>query len=81
MLFDSLGYADINHYYFIPSQEGRVMYTASCLCGEIQLDIHQNIDKIYVCHCKSCQKAQGAAFAAVAVIEKNIYRLNRDRWL
>ena len=55
------------------------MYTASCLCGEIQLEIHQNIDKIYVCHCRSCQKAQGAAFAAVAVIDKDQLQIRQGQ--
>lgn len=45
------------------------MYTASCLCGGIQLNIHQEIDRIYICHCQQCQKAQGAAFVAISVIE------------
>lgn len=49
------------------------MYTASCLCNGIQLKISQNISKILVCHCKQCQKAQGAAFVAIAPIEiKNL---------
>lgn len=49
------------------------MYTASCLCGGIKFNIHQDIDKIFICHCKQCQKAQGSAFVAIAVIEtKNI---------
>lgn len=44
------------------------MYTASCLCGGIQFNIHQEIDQIFICHCKQCQKAQGSAFVAIAVI-------------
>ena len=45
------------------------MYTASCLCGGIQLIIHQEIPKIFVCHCKQCQKAQGSAFVAIAPVQ------------
>lgn len=45
------------------------MYTASCLCGSIQLKINQEISFIYICHCKQCQKAQGGAFVAIAPIE------------
>lgn len=44
------------------------MYTASCLCGEIQLKINSKIPKIFICHCKECQKAQGSAFVAIAPI-------------
>lgn len=44
------------------------MYTASCLCGAIQLKINTEIPKIFVCHCQQCQKAQGSAFVAIAPI-------------
>lgn len=47
------------------------MYTASCLCGRIEFKIQQEIDKIFICHCKQCQKAQGSAFVAVAVVKRN----------
>lgn len=45
------------------------MYTASCLCGGIQLEIRSEISKIYVCHCQQCQKAQGSAFVAITPID------------
>jgi len=45
------------------------MYTASCLCGGIQLKIHSEIHQIFVCHCQQCQKAQGSAFVAIAPIQ------------
>lgn len=46
------------------------MYTASCLCGKIQITINQDIPQLYVCHCQQCQKAQGSAFVAIAPIKK-----------
>lgn len=45
------------------------MYTASCLCGGIQLKINTEIPQVFVCHCQQCQKAQGSAFVAIAPIE------------
>lgn len=36
-------------------------YTASCLCNGVQLRINAELEPIMVCHCKQCQKAQGAA--------------------
>lgn len=58
------------------------MYTASCLCGEIEFNIKQRVDKIFICHCQQCQKAQGSAFVAVAVIErKNIQFINGENLL
>ena len=44
------------------------MYTASCLCGAIQLKINTEISKVFVCHCQQCQKAQGSAFVAISVV-------------
>ncbi|MBJ9953970.1 MULTISPECIES: GFA family protein [unclassified Acinetobacter] len=49
------------------------MYTASCLCGGIQLKIRSEISEIFVCHCQQCQKAQGSAFVAITPIQsKNL---------
>ncbi|OTG66501.1 GFA family protein [Acinetobacter silvestris] len=45
------------------------MYTASCLCGAVQFKINTEISEVFVCHCQQCQKAQGSAFAAIAVIQ------------
>lgn len=51
-------------------------YTASCLCNGIQLRINAELEPIMVCHCKQCQKAQGAAFAAITQVQKR-FRLYR----
>lgn len=45
-------------------------YTASCLCNGVQLEINAELEPIMVCHCKQCQKAQGAAFAAITQVQK-----------
>ena len=45
------------------------MHTATCLCGGIQLKILAALKPINVCHCQQCQKAQGAAFAAITQVE------------
>ncbi|MBJ9985836.1 GFA family protein [Acinetobacter sp. S40] len=45
------------------------MFTASCLCEGIQLRLLAPLNPIYICHCKQCQKAQGAAFAAITQVE------------
>ncbi|MGN2482931.1 GFA family protein [Acinetobacter calcoaceticus] len=46
-------------------------YTASCLCNGIQLRINAELAPIMVCHCTQCQKAQGAAFAAITQVQKS----------
>ncbi|MFV5440353.1 GFA family protein [Acinetobacter oleivorans] len=45
-------------------------YTASCLCNGVQLRINAELAPIMVCHCTQCQKAQGAAFAAITQVQK-----------
>jgi len=48
----------------------------SCLCGAVAYEIDQLDGPVRHCHCRTCQKAQGAAFAPTA-------RVNREhfRWL
>ncbi|NUE93509.1 GFA family protein [Acinetobacter seifertii] len=48
-----------------------MVYTASCLCNGIQLQINSELEPIMVCHCTQCQKAQGAAFAAITQVQKS----------
>ena len=36
-----------------------MIYTASCLCNGIQLNINAELNPIMVCHCKQCQKHKG----------------------
>ena len=48
-----------------------MIYTASCLCNGIQLNINAELNPIMVCHCKQCQK-QRAAFAAITQVQKAI---------
>jgi hypothetical protein len=47
-----------------------------CLCGAVAYEIDRLDSPVRFCHCRTCQKAQGTAFAPVA-------RVNREhfRWL
>ena len=45
------------------------MTTASCLCGAIRMRIDGTLAPIQICHCRSCQKAQGGAFAAITPVD------------
>ena len=47
------------------------MTTGSCLCGAVQLRIDGPLASIQVCHCRSCQKAQGAGFAAIIPVAED----------
>ncbi len=40
------------------------MLTGGCLCGGIQFQVVGQPNKIQLCHCQQCRKAQGGPFAA-----------------
>ena len=52
----------------VPEQQSSdilsVAYQASCLCGEVAFDIQSIVLPYVLCHCTSCKKATGAAYAA-----------------
>ena len=51
------------------------MYSGSCLCGGITLEISGVIDSIIHCHCSKCRKSSGTAYATngfVALTELKI---------
>ena len=40
------------------------MYKGSCLCGQVKYEAQELNGPYVYCHCTSCRKASGAAFAA-----------------
>ena len=50
-------------------------YTASCLCGDVQLALDAEPGPISICHCVMCRKAQGGPFATNAEAEQTRQRL------
>ncbi|EAW13235.1 GFA family protein [Aspergillus clavatus NRRL 1] len=38
--------------------------SGSCLCGAVQYKLAGDPEKLFICHCESCQKATGSAFMA-----------------
>ncbi len=58
------------------------MHHGSCLCGRITYEIHQELSDFGYCHCRSCQKASGAAHGANAGFDRNSFVLrDPDRLL
>lgn len=55
--------------------------TGSCLCGDINYKIHQNVGEIVHCHCIKCRKAHGAAFSSVAKIEDKNFSITGENSL
>lgn len=51
----------------------------SCLCGVIEYEVDQLDMPITYCHCKSCQKAHAAPFAAVAGVMREHFRWTKGR--
>jgi len=47
-----------------PGDTLSVAHQASCLCGEVTIDIQSIVLPYVLCHCTSCKKATGAAYAA-----------------
>lgn len=45
------------------------MITGSCLCGGIEYTITGQLEKIQVCHCLQCRKAQGGPLATNIPVE------------
>ncbi|MDH5633110.1 MAG: GFA family protein [Gammaproteobacteria bacterium] len=50
-------------------------YQGGCLCGAIRFEITSPIRKIIYCHCSMCRKAQGSAFAANGIVEREAFRI------
>lgn len=47
------------------------MHKGSCLCGRVSYQYDGDITDVSRCYCTQCQKAQGTAFVAVALIESD----------
>lgn len=41
-----------------------MLYTGSCLCGDVGFEINGEFESFYLCHCKYCQKDTGSAHAS-----------------
>ena len=54
----------------------QVYYQGRCLCGAVRYVILERIAHIFRCHCQNCRKATGSAYALVAVIAKQAFRLS-----
>lgn len=46
----------------------------SCLCKTVQYEVDRMDMPIVHCHCITCQKAQGAAFATIASVKREHFR-------
>ena len=51
------------------------MYEGSCLCGQVRYRLSAEPGAFGYCHCQSCRKASGTAFAANAPVERADFHL------
>ncbi|MDB5985626.1 MAG: hypothetical protein JWR16_679 [Nevskia sp.] len=50
------------------------MHRGSCLCGGVRYELDAAPGRIGLCHCRSCRKSNGSAYAAnVAVAEQDFH--------
>jgi hypothetical protein len=52
------------------------MYTGSCLCGEITVELTGPITSIIHCHCSLCRKNSGTAFATNGFINAKEFTIS-----
>jgi len=51
------------------------MYSGSCLCGAVRIEIEGGITDIIHCHCSLCRKNSGTAFATNGFIQAKGFRI------
>jgi hypothetical protein len=51
------------------------MHAGSCLCGDIAYEIDAELSDFGHCHCRSCRKASGTAFATNAGVDRAAFKL------
>lgn len=51
------------------------VYTGSCLCGAVRLEVAGGIDSIIHCHCSRCRKASGTAYATNGLVRADGLRI------
>jgi len=54
---------------------GKYMHKGSCLCGAVEYEITGPLDRILLCHCSRCRKANGSAFSAVSPVAASDFRI------
>jgi hypothetical protein len=53
------------------------MIRGSCLCGAVTYEVEALSGPIVHCHCRTCQKAHGAAFATTARVRREDFHWTR----
>lgn len=51
------------------------LHRGSCLCGNVQYELSDELGEFGYCHCKSCRKASGSGHGANAPIDRASFHL------
>jgi hypothetical protein len=51
------------------------IYTGSCQCGAVRVEVRGGIDSIIHCHCSCCRKASGSAYATNGFVRAEGFRI------
>ena len=52
-----------------------IVRTGRCLCGQIRYEVTGELGDIVFCHCSSCRRASGTAFATNSPIRASQFRI------
>lgn len=50
-------------------------HTGSCHCGAVVFEVPEELGDVRYCYCQTCRKLNGSAFAAVAMIPSEDFRM------
>lgn len=53
------------------------MLVGSCLCGRVAYEVDAEVEGVAHCHCETCRKAHGSAFASIASVPRDRFRWTR----
>ncbi|MEI6491768.1 MAG: GFA family protein [Verrucomicrobiota bacterium] len=51
----------------------------SCHCGEIEIEITGRISGLKHCHCQSCRKLHGTAYASNAIVDADDFKIIKGK--
>ncbi|MBS0529818.1 MAG: GFA family protein [Proteobacteria bacterium] len=59
------------------TEQAKPALTGGCQCGAVRFAVSAAPVRVSICHCRMCQKASGAPFAAFADFDRNDVRWTR----
>ena len=55
------------------------MYTGSCLCGAVRINVDATLDPPTACHCNICRKMTGHYLVSTDIPLESLAKLVRER--